>query len=477
MSVPPIDVEPEVFDAASKVMGQNVTGQLTTALTNLEDALAGTGGMAGTDPGGTKWASSYDQAVSATVGAMTDLTDACYMLAAMLEQTGFNHGMAESASDPRRSVQTPADTTRYVAPMTLNCNPQPPSAQGGSGSPPTGWGLIESAVGYVWPNGHQDKLRAAGNAWSTAAKALDWASYAIDEGVQGISSQQSPEVQDAVAVCGGMKQHIQDVATSCQSLASGCDEFAGYIDKAHHDVEQELTSLVEWTVAIEAGGAILGFLTAGIAEAPAQGLEAGRIYATAVRVGNIISHLIELAGTVAETISSVVTRVAEVCQRLKVILGARLSAATTRLVARLPALANDSGAVAFGRLRVWEQGWSTRGLQIEARLGGNLPRSFPTIDKFENGVVTSIKSVDLTGATYQNTASLTSRLRGYVDKVANFKNASFDGTTIRARDVTQRALQVAIQPGVASPAQQAVLDQLAQYAKSKGVKLIVSEVP
>lgn len=53
-------------------------------------------------------------------------------------------------------------------------------------------------------------------------------------------------------------------------------------------------------------------------------------------------------------------------------------------------------------MSVWAKDWSTRGMEIDAKLGGNLPPFFPTIDKFENGVVTSIKSVDLTAPTYQN---------------------------------------------------------------------------
>jgi hypothetical protein len=69
-------------------LGQKVTHSLTDAVTGLEAALRGTGGMAGTDPGGTTWAASYDHATAVTVGGMTDLTNACYKLAAMLELTG-----------------------------------------------------------------------------------------------------------------------------------------------------------------------------------------------------------------------------------------------------------------------------------------------------------------------------------------------------------------------------------------------------
>jgi hypothetical protein len=348
--VSPIDVEPEVYDAASKVFGQQVTQQLTTAVTDLQDALSGTGAMAGSDPGGTTWAAAYDQAVAVTVGGMTDLTNACYKIAAMLEQTGFNHGMAEDASDPSRSVPTPADTTKYVAPATLSCAPQPPSASGGSGSPPYGWGLIQTAVGYVWPNGHQDKLRTAASAWSSAAASLDGACALIPEAIGAVRSQQSREVEDAATVCQGMTNHIEDVAASCRSLSAGCSDFAGYIDQAHHDVEGELVSLVEWTAGIEAGGALLAVFSAGVSEAAAQAAEAARVAATASRVANIIAHLIDMAGAVARTITSVVTKIGEVAQRLKSILGAQLTRATAAVVDRLPGLAKDAETLATDSL-------------------------------------------------------------------------------------------------------------------------------
>ena len=68
---------------------------------------------------------------------MVDLAGAAMKLAAMLQQTGFNHGSAESASDPTRTTPTPADTTRYDTDVSPS-SPAIPSASGGSGNPPTG---------------------------------------------------------------------------------------------------------------------------------------------------------------------------------------------------------------------------------------------------------------------------------------------------------------------------------------------------
>lgn len=326
-----IEVEPDVYSAASKVFGQTVVQQLADAVTGLKHSLADTVGMAGTDPGGAGWANAYDPAAAATADAMTDLTYACYRLAAMLEVTGFNHGMAEAASDPSRTVPTPPDTTRYEGPPPFpRCEPDPPSAHGGSGHPPKGWGLIEHTVGYVWPNGNPGKLRAGAKAWATAAGKLNGASYSIPEALHAIRSQQSPEVEDAATVCQAMMDHINDVATSCRELSAACSDLAEYIDKAHDEVKDELVSLIEWTVAIEASGAIIGAFTLGIGEGAAQAAEAGRIAATAARVGTIIARFITFAGTVTARIGAAVSKIAEVAQRLKPLLRAPLVRTTAK---------------------------------------------------------------------------------------------------------------------------------------------------
>ena len=50
----------------------------------------------------------------------------------------------------------------------------------------------------------------------------------------------------------------------------------------------------------------------------------------------------------------------------------------------------------------WEKPPLERGDIIDKAMGNNLGHNFPTIDKVENGVVTSVKSRDLGAKTYQN---------------------------------------------------------------------------
>ena len=117
-----------------------------------------------------------------------------------------------------------------------------------------------------------------------------------------------------------------------------------------------------------------------------------------------------------------------------------------------------------------------RGEAIEGRLGQNLPQNFPTIDRFENGVATSIKSMDLSGSSYLDPANITRVGQGYIDKVAGFQGRNWAGTNIRPGDVTGRGLDLAVPPGTATPGQQQALQGLIGYGKQRGVNVRIVEI-
>ncbi|MBP1152673.1 RHS repeat-associated core domain-containing protein [Methylocaldum sp. RMAD-M] len=133
-------------------------------------------------------------------------------------------------------------------------------------------------------------------------------------------------------------------------------------------------------------------------------------------------------------------------------------------------------AAADGVPSVWRLGPAQRGFAIEEQLGSNLPRNFPVIDRFENGVATSIKSIDLGAATYQNSATLTRTLNGYVDSVAAFNGRTWAGVTVDASQITARQLQVVV-PNSGSVAQQAAINAAVSRAQGLGVQLVVSRFP
>jgi hypothetical protein len=121
-----------------------------------------------------------------------------------------------------------------------------------------------------------------------------------------------------------------------EAVARTCSEFADYIDQAHSAVEHELASFLQWSAAIQGVGLVAAFVTGGGSELVAQDAQAGRIAATAAKVGSIIARLIELARGLAETTSAAATRVVEISRNLRGLLGARISVAATGAVRALP---------------------------------------------------------------------------------------------------------------------------------------------
>ncbi|MGL5720106.1 MAG: hypothetical protein ACRCYP_04875, partial [Alphaproteobacteria bacterium] len=117
---------------------------------------------------------------------------------------------------------------------------------------------------------------------------------------------------------------------------------------------------------------------------------------------------------------------------------------------------------------VWLEGPVTRGEKIEQALGQNLHKNYPVIDRFDNGAVTSIKSIDLNAKTYQDSKKLQRTLEKYVDKVADFRGKEFAGKDIKLEEIGLRALDLAV-PHSGNPAQQQILLNLVDYAKNKGV--------
>jgi RHS repeat-associated protein len=133
-------------------------------------------------------------------------------------------------------------------------------------------------------------------------------------------------------------------------------------------------------------------------------------------------------------------------------------------------VAGEAALAAGGTASVWGLAPAARGLAIETMEGGNLG-NFPVIDKFANGIATSIKSLDLGAASYQSGSALLSRVTGYVDKLAGFNGASYGRITIAAQDVTTKVLLLVVPPG-ATEAQTKALQAAVAYGRSIGVTVM-----
>ena len=138
--------------------------------------------------------------------------------------------------------------------------------------------------------------------------------------------------------------------------------------------------------------------------------------------------------------------------------------------------AYTAASAAIKKSRIWSLPIFKRGRLLEKLFGGNLAHNFPIIDRWANGIATSIKSLDLGAKSYQNVGRLTSRVRGYINKVAKFNGKSWGEREILASQIKGRALIVAI-PHTGTPAQQAALAELLKYGREVGVDVTFVVVP
>lgn len=105
----------------------------------------------------------------------------------------------------------------------------------------------------------------------------------------------------------------------------------------------------------------------------------------------------------------------------------------------------------------------------------NLPDTFPVIDKWLNGMATSIKSIDLNAATYQNAARLTYRLNQYIDNIAIYDGGSLGTIKIESSEISGRELLLAIPKGSMTSIQRAAIEAARARAQAFDVDLNIKE--
>ncbi|HYF92840.1 MAG TPA: hypothetical protein VD969_11405 [Symbiobacteriaceae bacterium] len=159
----------------------------------------------------------------------------------------------------------------------------------------------------------------------------------------------------------------------------------------------------------------------------------------------------------------------------------KMMSGTQALAANTQALASRTVAAANN---VWKLGWAERGRQIEALLMKNVNGWFgagnnvKTIDAAEDlvlnamensqGLATSVKSMDLAAASYQNASGITSTLTRAVNALSNYKGLEYVkdavGNRVWVGQITQRVLNVAIPDMALTSEQAAALQAVREWA-------------
>lgn len=119
--------------------------------------------------------------------------------------------------------------------------------------------------------------------------------------------------------------------------------------------------------------------------------------------------------------------------------------------------------------KVWLLKPFTRGNKIDD-LFNNLGRYFPVVDRLENGVITSVKSVDMSLKTYQNERKLLSTLKGYVNALDNAETYA----AVRKLNYSGKELLLAIPDIELADAQINALNSLYAYAAEKNIAVSIA---
>jgi hypothetical protein len=205
----------------------------------------------------------------------------------LLHATAVNHANADQQSaigNANVLAAPPGGVPVFQVPAV-------PSAEGGHGDVPGWWHTIQAYVeGELWPDGHQDKLHAAGSAWRNAAAGLRAAAFAANTATPYLTTQRSPEMPAATASCKQVADALYSTANGCDVAAKSCDDYAAALDRAHHGIIHEMEMLGATVAVSEVVAAVLVPFTAGASEAVSKVVDVSRLTATGARIAAIIRN-------------------------------------------------------------------------------------------------------------------------------------------------------------------------------------------
>jgi hypothetical protein len=148
------------------------------------------------------------------------------------------------------------------------------------------------------------------------------------------------------------------------------------------------------------------------------------------------------------------------------------------LAGGVPPVAAGEAAAAEQASEAWTYGWARRGQYFDQLLrDGSLPPLFRTIDNFTDGIATSIKSIDLNAATYQDAARLTYRLNEYIDKLGEYKGGVLSNTEVSLSAISSRVLNLVVPRGAMTEVQGAAIEAVrmrALIANRYPVKIVIT---
>jgi hypothetical protein len=319
------DVDPSAYGKSADNMVNLGASVLNWG--GLSGALSDQSGMAGSDDAAKAFADGYDKAAPQVLTAMNNVATTCFSAAGLLWTSGDNYAQAEADSTPGGGHKD----YPFVEPEGNEAwPPHSPSAFGGGGSDGPGgiagevWNAVQSFVGHVWPNGHQDRLRSTADAWAHASAQMSSHFNDIASTVSLLGSVQSPEIPVATARIKAVGDDLASIGTVCGDIGRSCNEYAQHIDDVHSELITQLEEFAAEVAAWEAAGLLL---TEVGGEIWTNAAIAGRLAELGGRLKTVIEAFINVVRTVGARIGGLLAKLVEILART----GAKIVPGTSRV--------------------------------------------------------------------------------------------------------------------------------------------------
>ena len=133
---------------------------------------------------------------------------------------------------------------------------------------------------------------------------------------------------------------------------------------------------------------------------------------------------------------------------------------------------------------VWKKGHCTRGEEIDVfiknnSLGTKFGKNFPVVDRLENKILISIKSLDIGAPSYQTPGRLKSALERYAGYLNKFESKYFkDGdvfrwgdTALNRKEYSKMALEIVLPDIIITEDALKVLEEFKQTMENQGIEV------
>lgn len=204
------------------------------------------------------FALNYQNAARSLLIGVAAGINACRKLGAKIQLSASNYSRAEAASKVGGGghvLPSPGQPAK-VAP------PSAPGVMGPGVARPLLWGVVESLLDDVWPNGNPVGMHAAAGCWRGLGASLSGVQAALNGPKSAIAGQRIPEGELVQHNLASLAATMAKLGAQCDNLADTLDKFADEVDDAQNKIRdllkrlRSLTDLVHDAILIFEGDAL-----------------------------------------------------------------------------------------------------------------------------------------------------------------------------------------------------------------------------